>query len=103
MGRWSIPPKIRNLNEAKASSAQPPTYDCPSRNVDRPKLEARDGVPDEMTDATAQMKEESEGAAERHDLADPGFDHALNNAIAPGTSNGRAQPDHQAHGAEAQN
>ena len=45
-----------------------------------------DSVPDEMTDATAQMQEEGEGAAEEHDLTDPGFDHALNDAIGLGTS-----------------
>jgi hypothetical protein len=78
-------------------------HDGPPRNVDRPKLEAVDGVPDEMTDTPAQMKEESEGAAEQHDLAGPGFDHALNDTIGLGTGSGRAQPNHHAHGTEAQN
>ncbi len=45
-----------------------------------------DGVPDEMTDATAQMQEEGEGAAEQHDLADPTPDRALNEPYVRGPS-----------------
>ena len=49
------------------------------------------------------MQEESEGATEQHDLSGPGSDGALNNPVGPGTSRRSAQPDHQAHGAKAQN
>lgn len=61
-------------------------YDRPSRNIDRPKLEAVDRVPDEMTDPAAQMQEKSKGAAEQNDLACPGPDRAVNDAISLGCS-----------------
>ena len=78
------PATNRLTAHAATVSSDARRHDGPSRNVDRPKFEAVDGVPDEMTDATAQMQEEGEGAAEQHDLADPGSHHALNDAIGPG-------------------
>jgi hypothetical protein len=81
---WCHPATNRLIVNAPAVS--PVRHDGPSRNVDRPKLESVDGVPDKMTDATAQMQEEGEGATEQHGLAGPGPDRAVNNAIGPGSS-----------------
>ena len=100
---WAPPRDKQADHPCRHGERRARPYDRPSRNVDRPKFEAVDGVPDEMTDATAQMQEEGEGAAEQHDLADPGSDRALNHAVCPGTIRRSAQPDHQAHGAKAQN
>lgn len=52
-------------------------------------------VPDEMTNAAAQMQEKGEGASEEHDAAQPGFDHTLNGDIIAGSSGGCAQPHDQ--------
>src|SRR6185312_11929582 len=74
----------------------------PSRDVNRPKLEAVDGVPDEVADAAAQMQEEGESAAEKHEAADPRPDRSLGDCIGRRAGGSGAQPDYQADGADAQ-
>src|SRR6185437_9904319 len=50
------------------------SHDGPPRNVDRPKFESVDGVPDQMANAAAEMQKKSEGGPEQHDPTDPGRD-----------------------------
>ena len=61
------------------------------------------GVPDEMTDAAAQVQEEGEAASEEHDLTERGSDHALHGGIGFGPRGGRAQPHYQSDSAQTQN
>ena len=61
------------------------------------------GVPDEMTDAAAQVQEEGEAASEEHDSTQRASDHALHGGIGFGPRGGRAQPDYQSDGPQTQN
>ena len=76
--------------------------DGPSGNIDRPQLEAVDGIPDEVADAAAHVQEEGEGEAEHHDPSDPRPDRLLDDGVRSRPGDSGAQPDHQADGADAE-
>src|SRR6185437_8175040 len=77
--------------------------DGPSRNVDRPKFESVDGVPDQMADAAAEMQKKSEGGPEQHDPTDPGRDGCLHRSIGMRSPRRRNQPDDKHNRTATQN
>src|SRR6185437_4659231 len=77
-------------------------HNRPSGNVDRPKLESVDGVPDQMADAAAKMQKKSEGRPEQHDPANRRPDGCLHSRIGLRPRRSGNQPDDEHDGADTQ-
>ncbi len=60
-------------------------------------------VPDQMADAATKVHKKGEGRCEQHHLTGPGGDGALYRSVGLRAGGRCDQPDHQHHGAEAQN
>src|SRR5437763_2646721 len=69
--------------------------DNPAANIGRFEIERMAGVPDEVTDAIAQMVEHRQGPAEQQQEADPGAEEILNAFIGLRPRSGGNQPPYE--------
>src|SRR5205807_3770604 len=76
--------------------------DNPTTNIGRSEIERMAGVPDEVTDAIAQMIEQRQGPAEQQQEPDPGAEEILDAFIGLRPGSGGNQPPHEQDRAGAQ-